>query len=104
MNQFTHKLYTLLERDGDNYRIQLADASHPLFQAHFPTMPILPAFIMIDLVQELYHVRVVEVKNAKFLKPILPNECITYKRVNDLFRVYNKDKIVASLNLCTVAL
>ncbi len=104
MNQFTYKLYTLISRDGDNCHIQLADATHPLFQAHFPTMPILPAFITIDLIQELYHVRVIEVKNAKFLKPILPNENITYKRIDDFFKVYNKDKIVASLNLCTVAL
>jgi hypothetical protein len=67
-------------------------------------MPILPAFIMIDLIQELYHVKIVEIKKAKFLKPILPNEIIVYKRVDNFFEIYSKDKIIASISLCTVAL
>ncbi len=103
MNQFTHKLYTLLERDSDNCHIQLADASHPLFQAHFKNNPILPAFIIIDLIEELFCAKVIEIKKAKFLKPILPNDTIIYKRTDDLFEVYHADKIVASLSVCTVA-
>ncbi|MEJ2498048.1 MAG: hypothetical protein P8Y46_01750 [Sulfurovaceae bacterium] len=73
MNQFTHKLYTLLERDGDNYRIQLADASHPLFQAHFKNNPILPAKFK-DIIQPLDKITIVIKREDSKLKVIFQKE------------------------------
>lgn len=99
MNQFTHKLYTLLKRDGDNYRIQLADASHPLFQAHFKNNPILPAFLQLDIVQELLDVEIIEIKKTKFKDIIQPLDEITIiiKREDSKLKViFQKENKTAS--------
>lgn len=96
-------LYKVITSDVNVVKIQLSDEKHPIFEAHFPNMPILPAFIVIDLVEKLFFTKVIEVKKAKFIKPILPNSIITYQKEGDVFKIFHKEEIVASLNLCTTA-
>lgn len=105
MNQFTYKLYTLISRDGDNCHIQLADASHPLFQAHFKNNPILPAFSQLDIVQELLGVEIIEIKKTKFkdiIQPLDKITIITKKEGSRLKVTFQKEnKIVSEMSLET---
>ena len=49
-----------------------------IYQAHFPSNPITPGACIIQIAQELYEqscghsVEILEVKNAKFLKALIP--------------------------------
>ncbi|QIR75772.1 3-hydroxyacyl-ACP dehydratase [Sulfurospirillum diekertiae] len=65
-------LYTLTCKEGTRFCVRLSDASHPIFQAHFPTNPILPGFILLDLSAEILGIEIVKIQKAKFLKNITP--------------------------------
>jgi len=64
--------YTITAHDETRFCIKLSDASHPIFQAHFPTNPIVPGFILLDLSAEILGVEIVKIKKTKFLKNIAP--------------------------------
>ncbi len=56
-------------------------ARHPGFQGHFPGNALLPGFLHIELVLDILrihfpHVELRAVRNAKFLRPVLPDEMI----------------------------
>ena len=71
------------------------DKSHPIFQGHFPGNPILPGVIQIEIVAQTSgfalfysfnqntkaHLKMglLDVKNAKFRKPIIPNRTVIVK-------------------------
>ncbi len=92
-------IYTLLKRSEDEVTIKLNDENHPLFQAHFPTDPILPGYIHFDIVEDLFDIKITHIKRAKFLKIIRPEEVLVYKRDNNKFRVYCEEKEVTSFVL-----
>lgn len=79
--------------------ITLCDEKHPIFKAHFPTKPILPGFMNFDIVEELFDIKIITVKKAKFLKTVEPNQTLTYERSKNSFKVYCKDEVVASFSL-----
>jgi len=92
-------LYTINSIDDKQVVITLADKSHPLFKAHFPTKPILPGFMNFDIVEELFDLKIKTVKKAKFLKTVEPNQTLTYERDKNSFKVICKDEVVASFSL-----
>ena len=64
--------YTITAHDEPRFCVKLCDASHPIFKAHFPTNPIVPGFILLDLSAEILGVEIVKIKKTKFLKNIAP--------------------------------
>lgn len=92
-------LYKIDFKDEQKAIITLRDEAHPLFKAHFPTMPILPGFMHFDIVEELFDLKITTIKKAKFLKTIKPNQTITYKKDKNSFKVLFQDAIVASFTL-----
>lgn len=59
------------------------NANHEVFGAHFPGNPIVPGAVLIDVVRSAAsdvlgkEMRVVEVKNAKFITVIVPDSDVT---------------------------
>lgn len=70
------KLYTRILQDNDNIFVQLADRSHPLFEAHFPKYPLLPGFALIDIMAALLEEEIVAIHKSKFIKNIFPNDIL----------------------------
>ncbi len=78
MSLLSDDIYTLVSRDGNIIVIELADATHPVFKAHFPSNPLLPGYMQIDILATLLQVDVCEVVSAKFMKIVRPKERLTF--------------------------
>lgn len=72
--------FNVLKKENDYAEIEVlfADKSHEIFKAHFPDNSLLPGFLQIDIISEILSIDVVEVKKAKFLQAILPEDKVTY--------------------------
>lgn len=79
---FLSNLYEIIEIDDLNCKIKLSDANHSIFKAHFPSNPILPAFIQIDISVCLFNLKINVIKKAKFLNIIKPEDIIDIKLDN----------------------
>jgi len=79
LNMLTDGLYTVLMQDSEQVTIQLTTENHPIFQAHFPSQPILPGFVLIDIIAEVLKDTVVHIKYSKFIAHLLPNDIILCK-------------------------
>lgn len=69
-------IYTILSQDIMTFTLQMSAADHPIFKAHFPKYALLPGFALIDIVTEVLKDKPVEIKQCKFISPILPNDII----------------------------
>jgi len=84
--------------EGVLYRITLNKQS-PIYQAHFPQMPITPGACIIQMVEELLadHVKmnlqISSVKNAKFLSMLVPTDDIIMIRFSSI--THEDDKVKA---------
>lgn len=76
-------LYTVVKRDLEQVTLKLTTENHPIFQAHFPSQPILPGFALIDIIAEVLNDRVVYIKHSKFIAHLLPNDIILCKIKTD---------------------
>jgi 3-hydroxyacyl-[acyl-carrier-protein] dehydratase len=72
-------LYTILEKKAERLVIKLTDLSHPIFQAHFPNDPILPAFCHLDIVSTVFNETISKLNNLKLKSKIYPDEIVTYE-------------------------
>lgn len=93
--------YTLTCKDETRFCVQLCDASHPIFQAHFPTNPIVPGYVLLDMSAEILGIEIVKIKKTKFLKNIAPRsvlwfECQTNEKTLKI-RVSQNEQKVAEL-------
>ena len=83
--KFLNNLYHIVSKDvvdaSIRYNIHL-DASHFIYQAHFPDEPITPGVCIIQIAKELLEehlgigLEIQKVKNVKFLNVISPLESI----------------------------
>lgn len=64
--------YTLTCKEENRFCVRLSDANHPLFQAHFPTNPIVAGFLLLEMSAEILGHDIVKITKAKFLKNIPP--------------------------------
>ena len=71
-------IYRIVEHDGTRTVLELSDASHPVFKAHFENNPILPGFMQIDIIAAVMKKRVRAISMAKFMKPVLPGMTLIY--------------------------
>jgi len=92
-------IYTLLEKDQNKAVIKLSDANHPLFQAHFPTNPIFPGYMHLDIIAEIFDLKITSVKRAKFLKIVTPQQILIYEKNNNKFKVYCENNEIANFVL-----
>ena len=93
------KLYEVLYKDENKAIVKLSNKDHPLFKAHFPTMPILPGYIHFEIVADLFDININTIKKAKFLKTISPEQTVVYEKNTNKYRVYSKDEEVANFTL-----
>lgn len=84
-------LYTVKSCDSLQKEIILADKKHRVFQAHFPTNPILPGFLQLDIAQELFQIRFSKLKKVKFIHMIKPDSSVIFKKNNNKILLYTTD-------------
>ena len=99
MNMLCNKLYTIKYQDSNSAIITLCDEKHPIFKAHFPSQPILPAFVHFEIVGDIFNLDITTIKKAKFTKIITPLQTIKYEKNDNKFKVFCKDAEVASFSL-----
>lgn len=90
------RLYKIMYKDSDKVVINLCDAEHPIFKAHFPTEPILPGFIHFEIVEREFNMNIQTIKKAKFTKIIRPMDSLEYIKKNNKFEVFCQTHLVAS--------
>lgn len=72
MSLLTQQLYTLVNQEESQALILLADETHPIFKAHFEGNPLLPAFLQVDIVAEIFGLQVSGISRSKFMEPLKP--------------------------------
>lgn len=91
--------YELISSDSNSITISLASKEHPIFKAHFPSKPILPAFMHFEIISEIFKIEIQEIKKAKFSELVLPNDVLEYKREKNKFNILVDNKQVATISL-----
>lgn len=76
--KFLNNLFYILNKDEDYCKIKLASKEHEVFKAHFKDNEVLPGFLQIDLLKELFSHEISSIIKAKFIKIIKPEDIITY--------------------------
>jgi 3-hydroxyacyl-[acyl-carrier-protein] dehydratase len=76
------KMATLIESGDGCYTVRLAEADHPVFLAHFEGNPILPGFMQLDIIADLAGKRIIEIKTAKFMMPVYPEDVLDYQVID----------------------
>jgi len=93
--------YTLICKEETRFCVRLSDATHPIFQAHFPTNPIVPGFVLLDMSAEILGIEIVKIKKTKFLKNIAPLSVLWFEyQLNEKtlkIRVSQNEQKVAEL-------
>jgi len=92
-------LYTIVEKSAKKGSVLLSDASHPIFKAHFPSNPILPGFVHLEIIEELFDIQITGIKKAKYSAMVLPLETLEYIKDNKKVVVTCNNKEVASFNI-----
>ena len=97
----TQGLYNILEHDSNKVIVEFTSKDHPVFMAHFPQNPILPGFLLIDVISEILQDSVVKIVRSKFISPIVPNDIIGYnierKMKRKIITVFKNDKKVSEI-------
>lgn len=74
----TH-FYTRERSEEGRFFVTLCDESHPIFQAHFPSHPIVPGFVLMQISAELLGVTISHVKKAKFIQSVAPQSHLCFE-------------------------
>ena len=95
-------LYDIIESNINLTTIKLADKNHKIFKAHFPTLPILPGFLQIDIIVNILNDEVTNIKYSKFISHIYPNDEIIYniKTIDKkrIIKIKKDNKKVSEIN------
>lgn len=92
-------LYSIVDNDNSEAHVRLSDENHPVFQAHFPSNPILPGFVHLEIIAELFNIEITGVKKAKFSSLVLPSQTLLYKKNGKNVLVTCNEKEVASFSI-----
>lgn len=92
-------LYEVRSSEEFKAVIKLSSKEHPIFQAHFPSKPILPAFIHFEIISETFKLKIDKIKKAKFSELVSPNDVLEYKRNKNKFNIFAHKKLVATISL-----
>jgi len=104
MKHLSKNLYSFKQLKETSWEVQLADAQHPVFKAHFESNPLLPAFLQIDIMGEILDKKLTKINRSKFKLPILPNDIVIYeitKIVEDNYtiKILKENETVSELKL-----
>ena len=73
------KMFVLVSDDGRQVVLRL-DPAHPIYQMHFPGMPITPGMCLVQMLSELLERKIGKklelnrIVNLKFIRPLSPEE------------------------------
>lgn len=99
-HKLSEGIYRILRRGDDEAVIELCDATHPVFKAHFEGNPLLPGFMQLDIAAELFGLEIEAIDAAKFLKMITPTMQLRFERTqmpkNSRIRLFNAQGEVCS--------
>ena len=68
-----------MKDDSEAVVLKLSNEKHPIFMAHFPQYPILPGFMLIDILADILNDEVINIKYAKFIAHIFPHDILECK-------------------------
>lgn len=92
-------LYTVLNASETEVSVLLSDENHPVFKAHFPSKPILPGFVHLEIISDVFNIEIKGVKKAKFTDLVLPSQTLQYIKNANKITVTCNAKDVASFNI-----
>jgi len=92
-------LYSVLNADEISAEVLLSDENHPVFQAHFPSKPILPGFVHLEIISDVFNIDIIGVKKAKYTNLVLPSQTLQYIKNANKITVTCNSKDVASFNI-----
>ena len=92
-------LYTVLSSSDTEASVLLSDENHPVFKAHFPSSPILPGFVHLEIISDVFNIEINGVKKAKFTHLVLPSQTLQYIKNANKITVTCNAKDVASFNI-----
>ncbi len=96
---FLDYLFEVIQKEEFSYKIKLTSKEHPVFKAHFPNNPILPGFLQIDIIENLFSKKLKKIKKTKFMGLILPEDEIEIKHHTSKYQVtiYKENKKITEL-------
>lgn len=92
-------LYTVLSVKEMEASVVLSDENHPVFKAHFPSKPILPGFVHLEIISDVFKIEILGVKKAKFTNLVLPSQTLQYVKNGNKITVICNNKDVASFTI-----
>lgn len=92
-------LYTVLSAIETEASVLLSDENHPIFKAHFPQKPILPGFVHLEIVSDIFNLNITGVKKAKYNELVLPSQILQYIKNGNKIIVTCNNKDVASFTI-----
>jgi len=96
---FLDGLYSVENLSETEATVLLSDETHPVFKAHFPSQPILPGFVHLEIISNIFKMNIQGVKKAKYMGLVLPSQRVKYIKKSNKIRVTCNDKDVASFSL-----
>ena len=104
MQKLTKDFYTVKQLDELSWEVTFADATHPVFKAHFEGNPLVPAFLQIDIFGEIIKKELSKIERCKFKLPILPNDNVIYKIIKVVenkykIKIYKDEQEVSELRV-----
>lgn len=103
MDKLTNNLYNIIYAENTEVSICLTDSSHPVFKAHFPDYPVLPAFLQIDIISEIFNLDIIGIAKSKFMEPLFPLDKLVIHREernkNIKIKFKKQDKITSEITV-----
>ena len=96
---FLDGLYSVISVDETEATVLLSDENHPVFKAHFPSKPILPGFVHLEIISDVFNVEITGVKKAKYTNLVLPSQTLQYIKNGNKIAVTCNNKDVASFSI-----
>lgn len=91
--------YEVIQTNENEVFVKLCDATHKVFQAHFPDKPILPGFVHLDIIEDVFNIEIIGIKKAKYSALVFPSQTLQYIRSDDKIKVICEEKEVATFIL-----
>ncbi|MCJ8328165.1 MAG: hypothetical protein MJK08_13815 [Campylobacterales bacterium] len=71
-------LYTIVYTSELKYIIKFTNKNHAVFKAHFLNNELVPGFLQIEIIAKLMNHKIKNIKKAKFISVIRPNDTVEY--------------------------
>ena len=99
MNVLTKGLYSVLSVSDTEAEVLLSDEKHPVFKAHFPSKPIFPGFVHLEIISDVFKIEIIGVNKAKYSNFVLPSQKLIYAKDGNKIKVTCSAIDVANFSL-----